>query len=142
MDSRAFRECEGDGFQLVINTAMNIARKHKGALFKASELLPSAVTVSAHVTKQADSLRKVTIPKIKEILTTVGGCICLDGWSEDYTKTKYIGYTVHYIRDGVLEEELLSISEYDEQKSGSGELTTMSILLSEFRKFTDYLFYF
>ncbi|GAU95074.1 hypothetical protein RvY_06752 [Ramazzottius varieornatus] len=87
LDSPAFQVCEGEGFELMIDTVLGIARKHKGARFPARELLTSAATVSTSVTNQAKALRKISVPKLTKILTTRGVCISLDGWTEDYTKT-------------------------------------------------------
>ncbi|GAU92878.1 hypothetical protein RvY_04902 [Ramazzottius varieornatus] len=79
LNSRAFRVCEGKGFELMIDTVLGIARKHKGAPFPARELLPSAATVSTSVTNQAKALRTISVPKLKKILTTRGVYISLDG---------------------------------------------------------------
>ncbi|GAV01545.1 hypothetical protein RvY_12241 [Ramazzottius varieornatus] len=116
LDSRAFRVCEGKGFELMIVTVLGIARKHKGAPFPARELLPSAATVGTSVTNQAKALRKISVPKLKKILTTRGVCISLDGWTEDYTKTKFVGFIIHYTEDCILKEELITIPEFDATK--------------------------
>ncbi|GAV00473.1 hypothetical protein RvY_11316 [Ramazzottius varieornatus] len=86
MDSRVFRECEGEGFQKVIDAVIYVAKRHKGVL-EAKDLMPTAKTVSSHVTSQARALREKDGPRVKDILLNRGGCITLDGWTEDYTKT-------------------------------------------------------
>ncbi|GAU94590.1 hypothetical protein RvY_06332 [Ramazzottius varieornatus] len=117
LDSQAFRVCEGKGFELMIDTVLEIAKKHKGAPFPARELLPSATTVSTSVTNQAKALRKISVLKLKKILRTRGVCISVDGWTEDYTKTKFVQFIIHYIQDCILKEELITISEFDATKS-------------------------
>ncbi|GAU94693.1 hypothetical protein RvY_06418 [Ramazzottius varieornatus] len=117
LDSQAFRVCEGKGFELMIDTVLEIAKKHKGAPFPARELLPSATTVSTSVTNQAKALRKISVLKLKKILRTRGVCISVDGWTEDYTKTKFVQFIIHYMEDCILKEELITISEFDATKS-------------------------
>ena len=119
MDSRSSRECEGRGFQAYTDTVLEVQRRHR-AVLNAKDILPSATTVSQYVSLQADSLRRSMNSRLKPIILGQGGCVTLDGWTEDHTKTKFIRCTFHYVENYNLKEELLFISEFDSEKSQSG----------------------
>ncbi|GAV03767.1 hypothetical protein RvY_14147 [Ramazzottius varieornatus] len=99
---------------------LSLTKRHKGVL-EAKDIMPTAKTVSSHVTSQVRALREKDGPRVKDILLNRGGCITLDGWTEDYAKTKHMGFKLHYIEDYVLKKQLLSISEHDCSKSQEAE---------------------
>ena len=119
VDSQSFRECEGRGFRTYTDAVREIQRRHKGAL-TAKDILPCASTVSQYVTLQAESMRRTMVSRLKPLLLSQGGCMTLDGWTEEHTKTKFIGCTFHFIENYILKEEFLFISEFDSEESQSG----------------------
>ena len=78
------------------------------------------MTVSSHITKEAEKLRENLRGRVKSIIASDGGCMTLDGWTEEYTRTKYIGCTFHYVQDYNLKEELLFITEFPHTKRETG----------------------
>ena len=70
--------------------------------------------------------------KVTEIIRSQGGCMKLDGWTEEHTKTKFIGCTFHYLENYGLKEELLFISEYGCERSQSGGSENIAHNFSDF----------
>ena len=130
VDSRSFRECEGKGFHAFVDAVLEIQRRHH-AVLSARDILPCAKTVSEYVSIQANSIRRTMECRIKEITLSQGGSITLDGWTEEHTKTKFMGCTFHYLENYGLKEELLFISEYGCERSQSGELESTAKNITE-----------
>ena len=57
-------------------------------------------TVSRGVRAKAKSIRQLLGPEVRETFVEIGGSITFDLWTEDHTKTSYVGLTAHYCRSG------------------------------------------
>ena len=64
------------------------------------QLLPHPTTVSRGVRTKAKDIRQLLGPEVRETFVEIGGSITFDLWTEDHTKTSYVGLTAHYCRNG------------------------------------------
>ena len=89
------------------------------------ELLPEPCTISEHVKKEAKKIRAKIIPAIKKAMRDGACAATIDGWTDDFTKQKYICLTVHFVNSQwELETEyLVTIAVDDEEESGEYTIT-------------------
>ena len=112
LDSRSFATLEGKGFVQFIDVILDLQSKKQKKL-SAAELLSIPNTISSHVSKLADSVRKDQRSTIRQVVTESGGCVTMDFWSERYTKTAFFSMTFHFIKDSQLVQEHICCAEYD-----------------------------
>ena len=117
---RPFRRLEGEGFNELANTLIEIGAKH-GAV-NATDIMPSRFTVKREVTKRAKK-EKCNISKclIKSIDAHGMIGITTDTWT-DIKNRHFMSITCHYFEDGKLKSAATHVAKFDEKKTGDNLL--------------------
>lgn len=121
---RSFKLVADSGLKKFAKFLINVGANF-GSNVNVDNLLPDPTTVS----KNISALYETHFALIKEeimIYKCFGYSITTDIWTDNFLRSSYVSCTVHYIKEGVLINRLLSI------KSMEGDSTTGRYLFSSF----------
>ncbi len=116
-DMRSFQAVEGEGFETVIQAAINAGVKH-GRL-NAKDLLPSRNTVKARCLKRASALLQCLASLLKKPLMQGRVAFSTDLWTDNYKKRSYMDLNVYWIDEEFeYRNQILGCVSFKEQKTG------------------------
>lgn len=130
-DIRPFNIVQGNHFQSLIQTAIDLGAQH--GRIEAKNLIPDPTTISRNVEKTAKEIRLGLSEKLREAIKNRRCAMTTDMWSEDFTETKYLTVTCHdFDDDWALNSQVLFTAKFPEESETAENIK--KLLLAEFRK--------
>ncbi|CAF4238185.1 unnamed protein product [Rotaria magnacalcarata] len=117
-DLRSFETVNGQGFELLCQSLLDIAHKHPHRI-QAKSIISDPTTISRKVQKLAEENRSELINRLLFDLKKIKLFgITTDFWKNKYSSESYLTLTLHYNKGGVMNNFVLKTVLFSDAKTG------------------------